>query len=330
MRFNNLVAIEKAPSRSGHTYWKFRCDCGNEKEIMKCHVVNNSIKSCGCWREDAMSIIGPTRLINSYSITREQYLRRCKICENEFIGIAGDTRVYCYECSPSGVSVAAAHKAQKRAMKHILVEYKGGECVECGYHKCEGALQFHHIDGREKDFTLSTIKPNTMSIDALRKEVDKCVLLCANCHFKKHTIDDVIGFVMHLPPVDQLVGGTKKCIVCESEFIAHHNNRRYCYSCVPYGMGIAAEKRARKRIVKTALIQYKGGSCKECGYKDAQSALQLHHRDPNEKDFTFARVNLSHLGLTMDKLKKEADKCDLLCANCHAEVHYTDDDFDLD
>ena len=79
MRFNNLVAIEKAPSRSGHTYWKFRCDCGNEKEIMKCHVINESIKSCGC-----------------ISLQQDPTPRMCPICEQEFFGLLGDTRVFCY------------------------------------------------------------------------------------------------------------------------------------------------------------------------------------------------------------------------------------------
>jgi hypothetical protein len=69
--------------------------------------------------------------------------------------------------------------------------------------------------------------------------------------------------------------------------------------------------------LKKKLIEYKGGKCEICGYqKDVPGAFVFHHRDPKEKSFQIARYNG---GLKV--LKKEVDKCDLLCANCHAEVH---------
>lgn len=47
-RFGKLIAMQKAPSRSGKTYWLCKCDCGNEKEVQTSHLVDGSIKSCGC------------------------------------------------------------------------------------------------------------------------------------------------------------------------------------------------------------------------------------------------------------------------------------------
>jgi hypothetical protein len=325
MRFNHLVAIEKASSRNGNTYWKFKCDCGNEKIIQTGNVTLGLVKTCGCF-------IGTVRDVSSDCLPNDTTTRECVLCGNEFLGFTGDARVFCYDCSPRGATVAEAMKSKKRAMKHILVEYKGGQCVECGYHQCEGALQFHHINGKDKNFTLTSLHPNEISMDDLRQEADKCELLCANCHIKKHTIDDRVGFIMNLPPNNKLTGGRKQCIVCGSEFNAHHYNRKYCYDCVPYGLGSDIEPRYRKRAVKNELLKYKGKVCQSCGYDENQSVLQLHHRNPNEKSFTFSQINLSHLGLTMDKLKEEADKCDVLCANCHFEVHYNngEDDIDLD
>lgn len=86
--------------------------------------------------------------------------------------------------------MAEVLRSKKRALKHILVEYKGGKCQKCGYNKCEGALQFHHRNPNEKDFTLSQVNLNDtdFSIDKLKQEVDKCDLLCANCHFEEHYI----------------------------------------------------------------------------------------------------------------------------------------------
>jgi DNA-binding CsgD family transcriptional regulator len=67
--------------------------------------------------------------------------------------------------------------------KEKLVEYKGGECVECGYKKCIDALEFHHLDPKEKDFTISG---KSWSLEKLKKEVDKCILVCSNCHKEIH------------------------------------------------------------------------------------------------------------------------------------------------
>lgn len=47
-RFGKLVAIQKAPSKSGKTYWLCKCDCGNEKEIQTSHLTDGRTKSCGC------------------------------------------------------------------------------------------------------------------------------------------------------------------------------------------------------------------------------------------------------------------------------------------
>lgn len=67
--------------------------------------------------------------------------------------------------------------------KQKLVEYKGGECCRCGYKKETKALTFHHLDPKEKDFNISG---KSWSFERLKKEVDKCVLLCANCHIEIH------------------------------------------------------------------------------------------------------------------------------------------------
>jgi hypothetical protein len=74
---------------------------------------------------------------------------------------------------------------------------------------------------------------------------------------------------------------------------------------------------ACRRRRKQRLIEYKGGKCQQCGYdKPIYSAYDFHHRDPKQKDFT-----ISHSNRGFEFLKKEVDKCDLLCKNCHAEVH---------
>ncbi len=71
--------------------------------------------------------------------------------------------------------------ARRRKVKRILVEEAGGACVLCGYHRCQGALVFHHVDPATKEFALA-LNGVARSLARSRAEAAKCVLLCANCH----------------------------------------------------------------------------------------------------------------------------------------------------
>ena len=324
MRFEHLVAIERVSNRNGKTFWKFKCDCGKEKEIRTTSVTTGIVKSCGCVLESRLSGMALT------DIAIDTNTRTCKICENEFNGLVDDGRVFCYNCVPTGLSPADADRSKKRAIKHLLVDYKGGKCIECGYDKCEGSLQFHHIDECDKDFTISHLRPgNNFSMTELYSEVDKCVLLCSNCHVKKHEVVDKIAVVMNLPIEKDRNYGVRECKVCGSQFEANAQQRTYCYTCSPSGLKTADAMRMRKRAVKHELLKYKGAFCSACGYDESESALHFHHRNPEEKEFTIAETHLNDTDFNMDRMRKEADKCDVLCANCHFEVHYKNDD-DLD
>ena len=59
----------------------------------------------------------------------------------------------------------------------------GGECSHCGYSKYVGALEFHHVDPKEKDFGISG---KVLGWERIKKELEKCVLLCSNCHREEH------------------------------------------------------------------------------------------------------------------------------------------------
>jgi len=123
-------------------------------------------------------------------------------------------------------------------------------------------------------------------------------------------------------------------------------NRRYCLVCSPFGKhntrklvdGIPIPKKCKRcgnilknnrrnfcsgcnvtiwrKRTKKKLVEYKGGSCINCGYNKCNENLTFHHRDPNMKDF-----QISGMSLGIEKLKLEVDKCELLCRNCHGEVH---------
>lgn len=95
-----------------------------------------------------------------------------------------DLSPYCKVCT---------HKeCQDRLIKFKkeAVEYKGGKCTACGYNKYLGALEFHHINPKEKEFEISKLKTRSFN-DITKKELDRCELLCSNCHKEKHAL--IIG-----------------------------------------------------------------------------------------------------------------------------------------
>ena len=69
----------------------------------------------------------------------------------------------------------------KMEEKRKAVEYKGGKCSLCGYDKCLTALEFHHVNPKEKELYNSH-----WTFERNKKELDKCILLCANCHREEH------------------------------------------------------------------------------------------------------------------------------------------------
>ena len=122
--------------------------------------------------------------------------------------------------------------------------------------------------------------------------------------------------------------------------------RRFCLDCSPFGAhntsrtppgalagdDLTEHRRKRRnaktyryqkkqrKLVKAQLVLARGGRCVDCGYSGSASALEFHHRDAGGKDFA-----ISAFGGSKSKLIAEAEKCDLVCANCHRLRHLIED-----
>lgn len=105
----------------------------------------------------------------------------------------------------------------------------------------------------------------------------------------------------------------KQCLLCGKSFqpkTAAANHRQCCYECMPEGTQLRRKDYASKLKIK------EGGKCVRCGYDKCLSALDFHHKNPEEKDFGISDDNI--------KLKdaiEEVKKCILICSNCHRELH---------
>ena len=111
--------------------------------------------------------------------------RKIKFCqfhgETEFAERKDGDRIRwkCLKCETESV------QKRREKIKIMAIAYKGGKCQCCGYNKCSQALEFHHTDPLQKDFGLGA-KGYTRSWDKNKQELDKCVLVCANCHREIH------------------------------------------------------------------------------------------------------------------------------------------------
>lgn len=147
----------------------------------------------------------------------------CLNCKNPFPNrkiISGKIRIlnsrkYCLECSPFGkhntrhfgyIKLGAVEHAcpcchkphadktrlcnscqtnlRRYEVKQRAIAYLGGKCIHCGYNKCVGALEFHHRDPKQKSFQIAG--SHCRSWQSIQKELDKCDLICSNCHAEKH------------------------------------------------------------------------------------------------------------------------------------------------
>lgn len=77
-------------------------------------------------------------------------------------------------------------KLWRKTSKERIVNSFGGSCGICGYSRCLDALELHHLNPSEKDFTLSRIRANPKSWDKIVAELRKCVMLCSICHREVH------------------------------------------------------------------------------------------------------------------------------------------------
>jgi predicted Zn-ribbon and HTH transcriptional regulator len=108
--------------------------------------------SCVCGEND------PEKMMSRGNARKSKTL--CKLCHNQ-------------------QTIARGRENRKQ---YLL--YKGGKCERCGYKACQDALEFHHQNPKEKDPTFKSVR--YWGFEKAKFELDKCLLLCSNCHREKH------------------------------------------------------------------------------------------------------------------------------------------------
>lgn len=155
--------------------------------------------------------------------------------------------------------------------------------------------------------------PNRIEIDGIIKNMQRRKY-CLNCSpFGNHNTTK-----LHEPKSESGFRYCPKCkndvsIECFYQRRGKPNSSTYCKPCTN------TQTLSRQIKFKQFCVDYKGGSCELCGYNKCLSALEFHHKDPAKKDFEISKSRLKKMD---DETIKELDKCNLVCANCHREIHY--------
>ena len=119
--------------------------------------------------------------------------------------------------------------------------------------------------------------------------------------------------------LDLVKAGVKVCSRCKEtkpiENFARKNKDRlqsWCNDC------LYITQRQTWKNKKVEAVNYLKGKCEICGYDKCMNALEFHHKDPSIKEASWNQMR----EMGKENIKKELDKCQLLCANCHREIHY--------
>ncbi len=111
-------------------------------------------------------------------------MENCKTCKKPFKDYQGRGRSRCGSCNT---------KIRRYRAKAAAIQYLGGVCVRCGWQGNQAAFQFHHINPRAKDFIIGNVANKKW--DVIKKELNKCILLCANCHAIEHSTKEGDSFI---------------------------------------------------------------------------------------------------------------------------------------
>lgn len=119
--------------------------------------------------------------------------KTCVYCGKEFevnpVGCGGNTRLFCYDCFPEGMTREDITALKRLLLIDLVSKLKIERgCDICGYNESAWALEWHHVNPETKSGQLSVMLTD-MKWETYLNEIEKCVLLCANCHREVHELE---------------------------------------------------------------------------------------------------------------------------------------------
>ena len=175
-------------------------------------------------------------------------------------------------------------RVRQAATLEFLRDLRRRPCQDCGGTFPPWVMDFDHREPSEKSFNVTSARAMLMSRPRLMAEIQKCDIVCANCH--------AVRTYTWLLARDKPVSGTSRRL---------------------------EEKRRYWREHAKLLEQLRDVPCADCGRRFPFHVMQFDHRDSSTKNYTVTRM-IGRAGRS--KILEEAAKCDIVCANCHRDRTY--------
>lgn len=116
-------------------------------------------------------------------------IQESKVCQVCSTALPIGRRVYCSQKCKNKRQSNSNYKNQQargKLRKMTMIEKMGGKCSICGYSKCLGAMEFHHVNPSTKEFNLDIRRLSNTCQEKLDIEAAKCIIVCSNCHAEIH------------------------------------------------------------------------------------------------------------------------------------------------
>ena len=188
---------------------------------------------------------------------------------------------------PRNVDYYRRNRAQEHARIRIrqagqlelLRDLRRVPCMDCAGRFEPHQMDFDHREPDSKSFHLLTGRAMLMSTKRLMAEVEKCDVVCANCHRLR-------------TQARRLAQPSKGDYTAPSQ----------------------ARRAALWKIQSDLLTALRQVPCADCGGSFPKAAMDFDHRDPATKKYSVSRMLLR---ASIEEIQAEAAKCDVVCANCH-------------
>ena len=181
-------------------------------------------------------------------------------------------------------------KKRQDATLAFLRDLRRVPCDDCGEIFAPHMMDFDHRDPAKKSFTIAGGHALLMSRPRLIAEIEKCDIVCANCHALR-TYASLRERRRRLTPEEWAPGKS------------------------PY----IARKRAHWHASVAMLNELRDVPCADCGRRFPPCVMQFDHRDPATKRFEVTRI----IARARSVILAEVAKCDIVCTNCHRDRTYT-------
>ena len=211
------------------------------------------------------------------------YLKECKKHGLGYHYITTENnkpRYRCCECSKE-TSQKRDTKKERQTKTQQIVDYMGGCCIICGYNKSNYSLECHHEDPTKKEHTIAQLKNKKW--DTILKEIDKCILVCSNCHRDIHSQNEILDNIAnrHNWKFRKLIYqfNEEKCFICGNNSIYnvayHHIDPSI--KCFTISDGIATGKSLEEIT----------NECKKCVLLCHNCHREYHYDDNYHQDVQF-------------------------------------------